>query len=90
MDVSGERYVSPVPRVWDRPRPFYGWGGVCVRARTRVHGTTKTRMVRRDDALYTFSPSKGTNRTTPFTSSILGRKGIYYVILFLVRILRGP
>lgn len=65
-------------------------GGMCVRARTRVHGTTKTRMVRRDDALYTFSPSKGTNRTTPFTSSILGRKGIYYVILFLVRILRGP
>lgn len=65
-------------------------GGMCVRARTRVHGITKTRMVRRDDALYTFSPSKGTNRTTPFTSSILGRKGIYYVILFLVRILRGP
>lgn len=73
-----------------RGRSTAGGVCVCVRARTRVHGITKTRMVRRDDALYTFSPSKGTNRTTPFTSSILGRKGIYYVILFLVRILRGP
>lgn len=39
MDVSGERYVSPVPRVWDRPRPFYGCVG-CVRA--RIHTYTYT------------------------------------------------
>lgn len=81
MDVSGERYVSPVPRVWDRPRPFYGWGGVCV----CVHVHAYTGLRRRGWFVETmhsilFHHRKGPTVQPRLPRRYLGGRG--YIMLF--------
>lgn len=95
--------MSPVSRVWDRPRPFYGCG-VCACTYTHTRDGVGERNDDDDDdddgssrrcTLY-FHHRKGATVAVqprlPRRYLLRGGRGraIYYIILFLLPILRGP
>lgn len=71
LDVSGERYVSPVSPVWDRPRLFYGCG-------THVRTETVGEQFVRRCTIHVLSPSKGLRLPRLSRIDVPPHRGPYY------------